>query len=367
MKIGLIVLSIGSFGEKGCYNLQEVGLAKALDKYCEKIKVFKLVHSNQNNTTERIDGTKHAKIFYISSKSLGTNGIPDCREFDTSLDAYICFSDTQLMFPKVYRWAVKNNIKIFPYLGVTQSHSTNPLKAVLIDSLFARNLRRYNKCICFVKTPTVQKVLQCRGVKKVILTPVGLDLNLVKADYAKITPSELKQKYGYKDSDKVLLFIGRLVAEKEPLRLIDIFNKLVNNDKTYKLLVVGSGELKHAVTARINECQLADKVQIIDRIANCDIWQLYCLADTFINLNRQEIFGMAILEAMYYGCKVVAQKAPGPDLIIENGISGYLAQEDEEIIEIIQSGKIEKQKAISRVINHFTWEATAKTMIEVMS
>lgn len=26
------------------------------------------------------------------------------------------------------------------------------------------------------------------------------------------------------------------------------------------------------------------------------------MADSFVNLNQQEIFGMAILEAMYYGC-----------------------------------------------------------------
>lgn len=36
---------------------------------------------------------------------------------------------------------------------------------------------------------------------------------------------------------------------------------------------------------------------------------------------------MAILEAMYYGCKVVAWDAPGPNLIIENGKSGWLVRD----------------------------------------
>lgn len=367
MKIGLIVLSIGAFGEKGFYNLQEVGLAKALDKHCEEVKIFKLIRENQNVAIERVDGAKNTKIFYIPSKAYGTNGIPDCGKLDPSLDAYICFSDTQIMFPEVYRWAVKNGIKIFPYLGVAESHSTNPLKAVMINLLFERNLKRYKKCTCFVKTPSVQKKLQDRGVKRAMLAPVGLDLSLTKANYSAIPPAELKQKYGYKSSDRVLLFIGRLIAEKEPVRLIDIFKELVKRDQSYKLLVVGSGELKSAVTAQIDEYQLTDRVQMIDRVANSDIWELYCLADTFVNLNRQEIFGMAILEAMYYGCKVAAQTAPGPSLIIENGISGYLVQTDEEMVEVIQNGRIEKQKAVDRVIDCFTWEATAGTMIEAMS
>ena len=367
MKIGLIVLSIGAFGEKGFYNLQEVGLAKALDKYCEEVKIFKLVCNNQKSAKERISGTRHSEIFYIPSKVLGTNGIPNCRKFHSSLDAYICFSDTQFMFPNVYHWAKKNNIKIFPYLGVTKSHSTNPFKSIIINTLFSRNVKRYRKCTCFAKTPAVQKFLQSNKVAKVTLTPVGLDLSLTKSDYSTVSPVGLKQKYGYNSSDKVLLFIGRLTAEKEPLRLVDIFNKLLKKDKSYRLLVVGSGELKSTITAKIKEYQLADKIQMIDRIANYDIWELYCLADTFINLNRQEIFGMAILEAMYYGCKVVAQKAPGPDLIIENGISGYLTQNDEEMVQMIHNGRIEKQKASRRVIDHFTWEVSAKAMMEAMS
>ena len=47
-------------------------------------------------------------------------------------------------------------------------------------------------------------------------------------------------------------------------------------------------------------------------------------ATLFVNLNENEIFGMSLLEAMYAGCPPVARHAPGPDLIIENGISGYL-------------------------------------------
>ena len=33
---------------------------------------------------------------------------------------------------------------------------------------------------------------------------------------------------------------------------------------------------------------------------------------------------MSLLEAMYAGCPPVARHAPGPDLIIEPGTSGYL-------------------------------------------
>lgn len=366
MKIGLIVLSIGPFGKKGFYNLQEIGLAKALAKTCEKVKIFKLVSQDQDCTLEHLKGTENAEIVYLPSKSLGTNGIPIFRKLDTTLDVYICFSDTQLMFPMVYRWAQRNQIKLFPYIGVTKSHSTNVLKSNIINVLFARNIKLYKKCTCFAKNLDVQKFLEHKMVKSTILAPVGLDLGITKRNYTAIPPEELKSKYGYKSSDRVLLFIGRLTEEKQPLRMIDIFYELSKKCDTYKLLIIGTGELKNAVIAKINKHKLEEQIQIMDKVSNDDIWELYCMADVFVNLNKQEIFGMAILEAMYYGCMVVAQSAPGPNLIIENGISGYLIHNNTEALEAIQNGSIEKQTAVARVINHFTWESTAQIMLKAM-
>ena len=79
-------------------------------------------------------------------------------------------------------------------------------------------------------------------------------------------------------------------------RMIDILAEIRKKDTDYKLLMVGTGELKVAVETRINELELQDAVQVVERIPNSDIWELYRLADAFVNLNQQEIFGMAILE-----------------------------------------------------------------------
>ena len=130
--------------------------------------------------------------------------------------------------------------------------------------------------------------------------------------------------------------------------------------------MVGTGELKSAVVKKIKELDLAEYVQVIDCIPNSDIWELYRIADSFINLNQQEIFGMAILEAMYYGCKVVAWKAPGPNLIIENNVSGYLVESNEEVIKEIGNKDVPAEKAHERVVNNFTWKNTAEKIKNVL-
>lgn len=364
MKIGILITSISNFGQKGFYNAQEIGLAKAVAKLCGKVKVYKLIPIDQDKKTEKI--CENAEIHFIPAKNSGINGVMNVEELDKSLDALIHFSDTQFSVPKVYAWCRKNGIQYVPYIGVLESHSTSKLKQVITNLLFQRNIAVYRNCVCCVKTPTVQKLLKEMGVKKTVVVPVGLDLDLLHADYETASISGLKKKNGYHESDKVLLFIGRMIDEKQPVRMIDIMAGIRKKDAAYKLLMVGTGELKAAVEARIKELDLQDAVQLVERIPNCDIWELYRMADSFVNLNQQEIFGMAILEAMYYGCKVVAWNAPGPNLIIESGKSGWLVKSDEEVIEKIIDKTDVSVEAHHRVLRDFSWESSAKEMEQII-
>lgn len=362
MRVGLLVASIGNFGQKGFYNAQEIGLAKELDKLVDEIIIYKLIAENQKYTEEKVDGCSHTTLKMIPSKSFGINGLIDVDVLDKTLDAIVFFSDTQMCVPKVHKWAQKNGVKLFPYIGVLESHSTSKLKKVIMDSLFKRNLEVYKKCHCFVKTPTVEQKLRSKGVNDITVTPVGLDLSLLHQSYEEADKNELKLKYGFKPSEKVILFIGRLIEEKQPLRMVEIFSLLHQQDSNYRLLMVGTGPLKRDVDEKIQSADLLNAVLQIEKIPNSDIWELYHFTDCFVNLNQQEIFGMAILEAMYYGCKVVAWHAPGPDFIIEDGVSGYLVRNEKETRERIMSIDSLSEAAHKRILDHFTWKSTAKTI-----
>lgn len=366
MRIGLLITSIGNFGQKGFYNAQEIGMAKELDKLFEEVIVYKAVPLSVEKCKSLIDGCEHSTLYQVPVRSYGINGEWDCNIMDTKLDALIYFSDTQLSVPKVFKWCCQNNIQMYPYIGVIESHSTNKWKKSIIDAIFKRNVRVYKKCTCFVKTPTVAKQLGALGITKTVITPVGLDISLLHPDYENFTPEEIKEKYGYLATDKVLLFIGRFTEEKQPIRMIEIFSEIRKKDQEYKLLMVGTGELKTAIENRIKELDLTNDVRMIERIPNSEIWELYRMTDSFVNLNQQEIFGMAILEAMYYGCKVVAWTAPGPNLIIEDGKSGWLARNNKEVIERILNPQKVGEGAHKRVLGEFTWESSAKKILLVV-
>lgn len=364
MKIGILITSVSNFGKKGYYNAQEIGLAKALSEICDVIEVYKLVLLGMEKQTEQI--CENAYLHLIPAKNMGINGLICVEELDDSLNALIHFADTQFSVPTVYKWCVKKYIQYVPYIGVVESHSDNRMKQMITNFLFGKNLAIYRKCICCVKTPIVQQLLMEMNVKRTVVTPVGLDLDLLHADYKNASIGDLKKKYGYDESDKVLLFIGRMIDEKQPLRMLDILSKLRKKNENYKLLMIGEGKLKANIEIRIRELGIHEYVKLMDKIPNSNIWEVYCLSDAFINLNQQEIFGMALLEAMYYECKVVAWKAPGPNLIIENGKSGWLLDSNEGIIEKIIDSHYVGEEAHRRVISEFTWESSAKKIRDLI-
>ena len=359
MRIGLLVLSIGDFGNKSYYNLQEVGLGRELDALFEEVLIYRLVDSGTPQTTEAVEGCRNTSMTLLPAGRLGSNGIPPLDKLDASVDMLICFSDTQLFFSSVYKWSKKNGIKLIPYIGVCGSHSDNPVRRRLMNLLFYRNIRLYRKLPCLAKTPDVRDELLGAGVSDVTVAPVGLDISRLKPDYAGASAAELKTGYGFAPDDRIILFIGRMTAEKQPCRMIEIFAKALRQDPSCRLLMVGNGELSGEVSRLIYEYRLNEKTTRLERVPNTDIWELYRIADCLVNLNQHEIYGMVLLEAMYYGCRVIAWHAPGPDFIIQDGVTGYLVGSDEEACDRILNGKPLSEQSAASVTTDFSWKKAA--------
>ena len=366
MRIAILVSMINNFGEKGFYNSQEIGMAKQIAKQGHEVIVYKLL-SDDSKQQEDLIIMDNLCVKYYCVKSLGINGIIPLDILDKDIDGLLFFSDTQLAVPKVYKWCIRNNIKFVPYIGVIESHSNNRVIKAIMNTLFLRNLNVFKKCDCLLKNEDVLKRLSDRGVKKIQFSPVGIDLDLMNKDYDLANISGLKRKWNFDEKDKIILFIGRLEDEKRPIDLIYLFQRILESDSSYKLLIVGKGSLKEQMLLEVKKLQLNDVVRHIEKIPNSEVWELYRLCDVFVNLNKHEIFGMVLLEAMYYECKVVAWEAPGPNHIIENGVSGYLVSGNDELISCIKKESLKiGDKAHKRVVEQLTWAKTASLIVDTI-
>jgi 1,2-diacylglycerol 3-alpha-glucosyltransferase len=363
MKILIITLYLFEENQIEYFNPQSIGLGRALAEQGHEVSVYSFERMNGQASTDTtlMKGLTHHQV---PAKGLGHNvlGITDC--LDPDFDMALCFSDIQLSYKRLFLWCQKYKIPLYPYVGAIRSRQDKMLKRLLMDRIAERNLRLYRKQLVFAKTTDVQKQLKSNSVNAALAT-VGLDITCTHKLLGEKDLLSVKKEFNYRPKDTVLLFVGRMVNEKRPLEMLDIFNELHQSNPDYKLIMIGQGDLKSKVANKIKTLKLNDSIKMVDIVPNNQMWKYYNTSSFYINLNIGEIFGMAILEAMYYKCHVVARRAPGPDIIITNGHDGHICDNNSEIIQAINKGidPLLAEKAHEKIVREFTWGNTAKVIL----
>ena len=364
MRIGLLVMSVGSYGNKGFYNLQEVGLGKAL---CEKgytVDIYKCVHKKGPDKTESI--APNLTLHFINVNTINNNSIFRCEKLlDKELDVLVCFSDIQFWTTRVWKWAEKSNVIFIPYVGIIRSTSPSFIKRKTVNLLSAEVFNTYRKTGVFVKNRTVGKELRNKGIKDVSVVPVGLDFDIMHRDY-NVPDQKLRQDLGLEPGLKYLLMVGRIENDRDPLDVVPVLDELYRKDHDFRLIVIGNGSLRDALFSSLAKKGLSGIVRHIPRVSNSDMWMYYRASYALVSFSRTEIFGMSILEAMYYELPVFVMHAPGPDDIITDRETGRLFYSLEDMSAALMN-KISDQmgkNAHRQITEHFSWNSMVDAISE---
>lgn len=123
---------------------------------------------------------------------------------------------------------------------------------------------------------------------------------------------------GTRDAVPTLVSLGRLVAQKDHVTLLDALARL--RDRAWRLDIVGDGPLRNAVAARAAALGVADRITFAGFQPDPLPWLKR--ADMLIVSSRWEGLPAAPIEAMACGCSVVATDcAPGlTDLLTTAGL-----------------------------------------------
>lgn len=374
MKITIVTMSMMRLLQGKYYNAQDIGLARALKDLDNEVEVVNFISQSELSEaiTEEIE--EGLLLRKIPSKSRGVHSMYRSDFLSPETECVICFSDNQMNFSYVRKLCKKRGIKLIPYIGVIGSNNASKIKTIIMN-LLANNVGMYKKMQVLSKTPHVKKELEAAGVKNVTLAPVCLNESILCKDYEKYPVAqireELEKKHDRELKEEVYLFIGRLLPEKQPLELLDIFANLLKIKKNATLLMIGNGILENEVLKKIQELEISDSVILLDRVENNQMWKYFRISKALINLNMHEIFGMAILEAMYYGIRVVAVKAPGPEYIMSevDNTAGFLCEDFKEVSKVLEeldTREFDAIKAHKHIENNFMWNVTAKKIMELI-
>ncbi|MEM2169791.1 MAG: glycosyltransferase [Candidatus Bathyarchaeia archaeon] len=153
---------------------------------------------------------------------------------------------------------------------------------------------------------------------KAIIIPYGIDLTKSSAPYLL---RELRSRYGIREDEKVVLFVGRFAYYKGLKYLVDSM-QYVNA----RLLLVGSGPLEKQIRRYVVAKGLSHKVCFTGALSDEEVSGCYALADVFVlpSIEPAEAFGLVQLEAMAHGLPVINTNLPtGVPWVSRHGETGF--------------------------------------------
>ena len=126
-----------------------------------------------------------------------------------------------------------------------------------------------------------------------------------------------------------LLSVGRLVPHKGHRVLIDALG-IIGTKLTWRLTIAGNGPEYSTLVRYICAGNLEKNIVIATGLSDSDILEYYRRSDLFIfpsieTKNAVEGFGIVLLDAMAYGCAIIASKSGGiPDVFAPSPESAEL-------------------------------------------
>ena len=129
--------------------------------------------------------------------------------------------------------------------------------------------------------------------------------------------------------DRVLaLFVGRLVAVKNPACLVRAMARLPHHQRPW-LAIAGEGPMRGELAAMVAAAGLGADVHFLGERHDATV--LMQAADLLVLPSIQEGMSNAVLEAMAAGCPVVASAVGGNRELVVDGVGGLLFANDDDL------------------------------------
>jgi glycosyltransferase involved in cell wall biosynthesis len=169
-----------------------------------------------------------------------------------------------------------------------------------------------------------------------------------------------------------ILTVGNLEPRKNIETLLKAFYIIKEKGREEQLYIIGSkGWSNKKLFSEITNSKYSSDIKVFENISDNKLGWFYKNSSVFVYPSFYEGFGLPILEAMSYGCPIIASNVSSIPEIVEG--YGLLFKPEntealaESILDVLQNKNLSEKlslKSLKRV-NDFSWENTASETINV--
>ena len=339
MKI-LIIRNSPNVVNLDSYNNQEMGLARALKTKGHEVGI---VFYTDKDYKEEIRNDIY--IYYVPSKKILNYGIFDNKIYDIC-DKYDVIQTSEYNQIMSFRLARKYPNKVVIYHGpYYRKKLTTIINNKVFDIFYLRKYRKINPSI-MTKSVLAEEFLKSKGFKNVTTVGVGLD-------DSKFKDSKINNEFNtyYKEDNINMLSIATIEKRKNTLFLLQVLKKLVANNNKYFLFLIGKTNekgYKDKCLSYIKENNLENNVVFIERVNQDELKDIYTKIDILLLPSNYEIFGMVLLEAIYFNKAILSSINGGSSFLLDdnNTVSRFDVKLWTDKIESIVNTSVEYDKKV---------------------
>lgn len=129
-----------------------------------------------------------------------------------------------------------------------------------------------------------------------------------------IRRQRFRDRLGIRDTERLLLSVGRLHSMKRPIETVATFCAAAS-DNCHLAMVGMDGDITAAQVEAAIPTACMQRVHVVGSLAGDELQDAYVAADGFISLSFRENFGYAVADAVAHGLPVIL--SPGHDLAHE--------------------------------------------------
>jgi glycosyltransferase involved in cell wall biosynthesis len=161
---------------------------------------------------------------------------------------------------------------------------------------------------------------------RIRVVPNGIDLGALRAAAAGESPDRIRTERD--SSGPVLALVGNLIPRKNAPMFLRVIAGLQARYPGIEGWLIGDGPERRPLETLADEIGVADRIRFWGQRA--DVARLVARADILCHCSHSEGLSNAIMEASGLGVPVVATRAGGTDEIIEDGVTGFLVDADDD-------------------------------------
>jgi phosphatidylinositol alpha 1,6-mannosyltransferase len=218
------------------------------------------------------------------------------------------------------RWARRADV---PVVSTYHTHFASYLQYYSLSWLEGALWRYarwfYSRCEqIYVPSQSMAAVLREHGIERGLrIWQRGVNTNRF---HPRLRDTGWRRQRGIEDDEVVVLFVSRLVWEKGLDVYAQVIQRLIEEGRPVRALVVGDGPAGEELRKRLPESAV-----FTGFLGGDDLPRAYASADVFLFPSDTETFGNVTLEAMASGIPAVCADATGSNTLVEHGVTGYLA------------------------------------------